>query len=201
MTSSGPSQQQPDNQQPKDGRLRQLGQLLWDNLSLKRYREIRKDSEKEIRKKLEDNERNRILQNLEENIVITLEKIKLLDETEENIGKAKDDLDKAKNKLEEQTAKLIRQQVYNLKTHKSMENQLQKLQSFIITFPIILVIFGIVFSDRVKDIMEIDVLRTKIERLEKDMNSSQPNGWAAGSSVCQPGDEICCSSDDGFFSC
>lgn len=54
--------------------------------------------------------------------------------------------------------------------------------------------------------MEIDVLQNQIENLQEDMKSLRssdsshhytPNDQGG----CPPGDESCCSPEDGFFSC
>ena len=121
-----------------------------------------------------------------------------MDATKEDFGnKAKGIL----GALEEKTSEAIRQQISNIRAYKNMDSELLKLRAFIIGIPVIFVALSIFFGDRIKDIMAIDVLRTEIEHLQEDMKSSQLNGLPAGSSVCSPGDETCCSSEEGFFSC
>ena len=130
------------------------------------------------------------------------------DFTEEDIGKAKDNLEnqvsQAQEDLQAKVTESIRQQTYNIKAYKNMEAELRKLQAFIIVIPLVLVAFSFFFGDRIKDIMLIDVLQTDVKHLQEDIKSlQQPNHYGQPQGpgiVCQPGDEACCS-PDGFFSC
>ncbi|KKZ10300.1 MAG: hypothetical protein TQ37_08895 [Candidatus Synechococcus spongiarum 15L] len=149
----------------------------------------------DIDKKLDD-----IVENFTNTNVIKAQKL-----LGQNVDEINKDIDKEVTKLKEETNARVAEQINKIirasRIYDNIEPQLSKIRAIVILIPGVLIGFSVFFADRIKDIMDIDVLRTEIEHLQEDMKSSQPNGLPAGSSVCSPGDETCCSSEEGFFSC
>ena len=144
------------------------GKLRTEQIKLiDKTKEKLNESKDQVDKKLEEIwiSQNAELQRFKTNLETKLKEFKTNLETESK---------RLMTNLETESTKVTRQQFLNLKSYRSMESELRKVQSAVILIPIFLVAFSVFFKERIDDIMSIDALQTEIKYLQEDVKALQP---------------------------